>query len=325
MFLFFFTFYTQSMLSQQFYGENPLAHTYSIVAIDSATGDMGVAVQSHWFSVGTSIIWGKAGVGVVATQSFINPAYGPDGLALMEMGFTAKEALDLLINKDAAKAVRQVGFLDANGNVSNYTGENCIENAGSIMGDGYAIQANLMASDKVWPMMAKSFESSSGLPLAERLILALEAGQKEGGDLRGRQSAAILVVRAKSTGRVWEDRLVDLRVEDHPNPVQELKRLLKVHTAYTHMNQGDHALEAGDIPKAIKEYGAAEALIPDNVEMKYWHAVTMANLHRIDEALPLFKAAFHESENWRTVTRNLVKSHLLEVTKQELEQILTIK
>ncbi len=314
-----------SMYAQQFYGDNPFAHTFSIVAIDPETGDMGVAVQSHWFAVGTTVIWGEAGVGVVATQSFINPAYGPDGLALMKMGFSAKEALKILVEKDEAKAVRQLAFLDATGNVSNYTGENCIDYAGSVLGDGYSIQANLMSSEQVWPMMAKAFEESKGMPLAERLVLALEAGQKAGGDLRGRQSASILVVRAKSTGKIWQDRLVDLRVEDHPNPVQELKRLVKVHTAYGHMNSGDQALESGDIPKAIEEYGMAEKLIPDNVEMKYWHAVTLANLHRLDEALPLFEIAFHESDNWRIVTRNLIKSNLLEISPKELDEILSIQ
>ena len=243
----------------------------------------------------------------------------------MKMGFSAKEALNMLIEKDNGKAVRQVAFLDANGKVANYTGANCIDYAGGQTGDGYSVQANLMASDQVWPMMAKAFEASKGLPLAERLVLALEAGQKEGGDLRGRQSASILVVRAKSTGKIWQDRLVDLRVEDHPNPIQELKRLVKVHTAYNHMNKGDHALENGDIPKAIEEYGAAEKLIPENVEMKYWHAVTMANLHRMEEALPLFKLAFHESENWRIITRHLVKSKILEVKKKELDSILAIQ
>lgn len=314
-----------SMNAQQFYGDNPFAHTFSIVAIDPETGDMGVAVQSHWFAVGTTVIWGEAGVGVIATQSFINPAYGPDGLALMKMGFSAKEALNMLIAKDDAKAVRQVAFLDAKGTVSNYTGANCIAYAGSQTGDGYSIQANLMASDQVWPMMAKAFEGSKGMPLAERLVAALEAGQKAGGDLRGRQSASILIVRAKPTGKIWQDRLVDLRVEDHPNPVQELKRLVKVHTAYNHMNKGDHALENGDISKAIEEYGTAERLIPDNVEMKYWHAVTLANLHRMSEALPLFKIAFDVNENWRTVTRNIAKCGILEVEEKDLMRILEIE
>ncbi len=312
------------MNAQNFYGDNPLAHTFSIVAIDPETGDMGVAVQSHWFSVGTSVIWGEAGVGVVATQSFINPAYGPNGLELMKMGFTAEEALDMLIKKDGARDVRQVAFLDASGAVANYTGSGCIQYAGSKKGRGYSIQANLMASDQVWPMMARAFEGSEGQPLAERLIAALEAGQKAGGDLRGRQSAAILVVKAKSTGKVWEDRLVDLRVEDHPNPIQELKRLLKVHTAYTHMNNGDHALESGDITKAIEEYGMAEKLIPDNVEMKYWHAVTLANLHRMEAALPLFKIAFDENKNWRTVTRHIAQCGILEIGSEDLERILEL-
>jgi uncharacterized Ntn-hydrolase superfamily protein len=308
--------------AQQAYGDNPLVHTYSIVAIDQETGEMGVAVQSHWFSVGSIVIWGEAGVGVVATQSFVNPAYGPNGLKLMKMGFNAKEALDMLLKKDNAREVRQVAFLDAKGNVSAHTGANCIDFAGNQQGDGYSVQANLMASDQVWPKMANAFEASKGKPLAERLIAALESAQSVGGDLRGKQSAAILIVAPKSTGQPWVDRIVDLRVEDHPTPVKELKRLVKVHTAYTHMNNGDLAIEHNDIPKALKEYSAAEALFPDNIEMKYWHAVSLANLGRIDEAIPMFNKTFKASPNWKTVTKNIVKSGILTVSKEDLTRIL---
>ncbi|KAA3625956.1 MAG: DUF1028 domain-containing protein, partial [Bacteroidetes bacterium] len=250
---------TSKNMAQQPFGNEPLVHTYSIVAMDPETGEMGAAVQSHWFSVGSIVIWGEAGVGVVATQSFVNPAYGPNGIALMKMGFSADEALKMLLKKDEAREVRQVAFLDAKGNVSAHTGSNCIDYAGDQQGAFYSVQANLMESEKVWPMMAKAFEDSKGKPLAERLVLALEAAQEAGGDLRGKQSAAILVVAPEATGNSWIDRRVDLRVEDHPTPVKELRRLLKVHTAYTHMNNGDLAIEHGDVDKALKEYSAAEA------------------------------------------------------------------
>lgn len=312
-----------SMSAQKIYGENPLVHTYSIVAIDHETGEMGVAVQSHWFSVGSIVAWGEAGVGVVATQSFVNPAYGPDGLQLMKMGFSAEEALQMLLKKDEGSQVRQVAFLDVKGNVAGHTGSNCIDFAGDIQGDGYSVQANLMENDKVWPEMAKAFENSKGKPLAERLVLALEAAQDVGGDLRGKQSAAILVVGAESTGQPWVDRKVDLRVEDHPTPVKELKRLLKVHTAYTHMNNGDLAIEHGDIPKALAEYGAAQEMFPDNVEMKYWHAVSLANLGRVEESLPIFEKTFKASENWKVVTKHIVKSGILTVSEADLKRILS--
>ncbi len=290
--------------------------------MDPETGEMGAAVQSHWFSVGTIVIWGEAEVGVVATQSFVNPAYGPNGLALMKMGFSAEEALNMLLKKDEAREVRQVAFLDTKGNVAAHTGNNCIDFAGDQQGEFYSVQANLMESEKVWPMMAKAFEGSKEKPLAERLILALEAAQEAGGDLRGKQSAAILVVGPEATGNSWIDRKVDLRVEDHPTPVKELRRLLKVHTAYTHMNNGDLAIEHGDVDKALKEYSAAEAMFPDNIEMKYWHAVSLANVGKVEDALPLFQTCFKASDNWKTVTRNIVKSGILIVSEKDLKKIL---
>ncbi len=308
--------------AQNPFGKNPLVHTYSIVAIDANTGDMGVAVQSHWFSVGTLVTWGKAGVGVVATQSFVNPAFGPQGLNLMEMGFDAPDALQFLIDHDEGKDFRQVALLDANGKVSAFTGSLCIEAAGHHVGKGYSVQANLMDNSSVWPVMARKFEETAGMPLAERLLASLQAAEKAGGDIRGKQSAAILVVRANSTGKVWEDNLVDLRVDDHTNPLQELERLLKVHRAYEHMNRGDLAVEKGDIQSAMDAYGTAESMFPHNAEMKYWHAIALANAGKITEALPLFKQVFSMDQNWRKLTPRLIKNKLLVVSEESLADIL---
>ncbi len=310
--------------AQNFYSENPLVATYSIVARDPETGEMGVAVQSHWFSVGSIVTWGEAGVGVVATQSFVNPAFGPEGLKLLKSGMTAPEVVDKLIAEDEGRDVRQLAIMDVNGNVKSYTGKDCIQGAGNIIGENYSVQANLMLNDKIWDAMSESFENSTG-PLAERLIAALEAAQNAGGDIRGKQSAAILVVRGKSTGKVWEDRLIDLRVEDDPHPVQELKRLLKLHRAYDHMNAGDLAVEKGNMELAMKEYTTAENMFPDNEEMKYWTAVTLANNKRLDEALPIFTEVFRENENWRILTPRLIDNNMLEVTKEELDKILSLK
>ena len=310
--------------AQNFYSENPLVATYSIVARDPETGEMGVAVQSHWFSVGSIVTWGEAGVGVVATQSFVNPAFGPEGLKLLKSGMTAPEVVDKLIAEDEGRDVRQLAILDVNGNVKSYTGKNCIQGAGNIMGKNYSVQANLMLNDKIWGAMSESFENSTG-PLAERLVAALEAAQNAGGDIRGKQSAAILVVRGKSTGKVWEDRLIDLRVEDSPTPLLELKRLLKLHRAYDHMNAGDLAVEKGNMELAMKEYTTAENMFPDNEEMKYWTAVTLANNKRLDEALPIFAEVFRKNENWRTLTPRLIDNNMLEVTKEELDKILSLK
>lgn len=311
---------SSSGITQRFNG-NPLVHTYSIVAVDSVTGEIGAAVQSHWFSVGSNVIWAEAGVGAVATQSFINPAYGPKGLTLMIQGKMPEEALKILLNKDDGREFRQVAFIDAKGNSVAHTGSFCIEGAGHVYGRYYSAQANLMLKNTVWNAMEIAFKKTQG-PLAERLVAVLEAAENEGGDIRGRQSAAILVVRAQSTGKIWEDRLVDLRVEDHPEPIAEIKRLLKVHRAYEHMNAGDLAIEKEDEAAALREYSAAEKLQPENLEMKYWHAVSLVNIGKFDEALPLFKMVFADDPNWKTLTPRLLKNDILKIDEEGLQKIL---
>jgi uncharacterized Ntn-hydrolase superfamily protein len=309
--------------AQNFYSDNPLVATYSIVARDPETDEMGVAVQSHWFSVGSIVSWGEAGVGVVATQSFVNPAFGPDGLELLKSGMTAEQVVDKLIAEDEGRDVRQLAIIDVNGNVKSYTGKNCIPGAGNIVGENYSVQANLMLNDKVPAAMSKAFEESKG-PLAERLMAALFAAEKVGGDIRGKQSAAILVVKGKSTGKVWEDRLIDLRVEDDPYPLDKLDRLLKIHRAYGHMNAGDLAVEHGDMELAMKEYSAAEKMFPDNEEMKFWHATTLVNNGDLEGSLPLFKDVFKKNGNWKILTPRLFSIGLLNVNKEQLQKILSV-
>lgn len=311
------------MFAQKTFYSEPLAHTYSIVARDPDTGEMGVAVQSHWFSVGSIVAWGEAGVGVIATQSFVNVSFGPRGLALLKRDKTAQQVVEALIASDEGRDVRQLAVLSANGSVDAYTGKNCIPDAGHYVGENFSVQANLMLNDKVWSAMTEAFESTEG-PLAERMIAALEAAQEVGGDIRGKQSASILIVRGESTGNVWEDRLVDLRVEDHKHPVKELKRLLKVHRAYEHMNDGDLAVEHGDMELAMNEYSAAEEMFPDNEEMKYWHAVTLVNNNRLDDALPLFATVFEKNENWKILTPRLIPVGLLKVNDKQLKKILSV-
>jgi len=307
---------------QSFYSNEPLAHTYSIVARDTVTGEMGVAVQSHWYSVGTIVSWGEAGIGVIATQSFVNPSFGPRGLALLKQGLNAQQVLNLLIETDEGKDVRQLAVLDSKGNVAAHTGINCIQDAGHIVGNNYSVQANLMLNDKIWNAMSIDFENSKGA-LEDRLMLALEAAERVGGDIRGKQSAAILVVKSKSTDQTWLDRKVDIRIDDHPEPLKELRRILKVHKAYDHMNKGDVAIEHNDMDLAMKEYSAAEKLFPDNEEMQYWRAVTLTNIGKIDEALPIFKSVFQKNNNWATLTPRLLKSKLLLVDKKTLNKILS--
>lgn len=313
--------------AQTFFKE-PFAHTFSIVARDPVTGEMGVAVQSHWFSVGSIVSWGEAGVGVVATQSFVNPSFGIRGLELLKSGKSPQEAVDELIANDEGRDVRQLAILDTKGRSASYTGKNCIQDAGNIAKVNYSVQANMMLTDKVWSAMAESFEStesteSSNIPLAERMIAALEAGQNAGGDIRGKQSASILIVKGESTGKVWEDRLIDLRVEDNPEPIAELKRLLKVYRAYEHMNKGDVEVEKNNMELAMKEYSAAEEMFPDNLEMKYWHAVTLISNGNPESALPIFKEVFSKDPNWKTLTERLPASGLLK--EKDLKIILEMK
>lgn len=310
-----------SLDAQQYKSESPFAHTYSIVAFDPKTGDMGVAVQSHWFSVGTIVSWGEAGVGVVATQSFVNPSFGPRGLEMLKQGKVPQQVVDELIASDEGRDFRQLAVLDANGNASSFTGKNCIQPAGNLVGNGFSVQANLMSNDKIWPAMAEAFKNSNG-PLAERMLAALEAAENAGGDVRGRQSAALLVVRGKSTGKIWEDKLIDLRIDDNPEPLIELKRLLKVHRAYEHMNNGDLAVEKNDMEKAMLEYSTAMKMFPNNLEMKYWTAIALVNKGKMDEALPMLKNIFTKDKNWKELTPRLIPNGLLNVDEQQLAEIM---
>ncbi|MFN8458792.1 MAG: DUF1028 domain-containing protein [Anaerolineae bacterium] len=300
---------------------SPLAHTYSIVARDPATGDMGVAVQSHWFSVGSLVTWAEAGVGAIATQAFVNASFGPHGLELLRLGLSAPEAVNTLIAADDGREVRQLAIVDSQGQVAAHTGRNCIPAAGHHLGDNYAVQANLMLNEQVWPAMAAAFESSRG-PLAERLVATLAAAQAVGGDIRGQQSAALLVVSGVSTGEIWQDRLIELRIEDHPQPVTELQRLLQIHRAYEYMNRGDEAMERNDVAGALEAYRLAEALYSDNPEMKFWHAVSLANAGQVKAALPMFQEIFSQDRLWASLLARLPAVGLLRITPGDLATIL---
>ncbi|HUP49734.1 MAG TPA: DUF1028 domain-containing protein [Thermoanaerobaculia bacterium] len=327
--------------------------TYSIVARDPQTGQMGVAVQSHWFSVGPIVAWAEAGVGAVATQSFVDPAYGKLGIELLRAGKSAQDALRALLAGDSACEVRQVAFVDAGGNVATFTGARNIIAAGGIAGAmtgepvtvgcgaaggtlragrEFAVQANLMANDKVWPAMAKAYEGTRG-DLAERMLAALDAAEAVGGDIRGKQSAALVVVSATSSGKPWYDRLFDVRVDDHPQPLVELRRLVTVQRAYNHMNAGDLAVEKKDHVAALREYSAAARLaattpgVPQSrqAEMLYWHAVALVSMNRLEEALPLFAKAFRLQPSWRELTPRLRASGLLPDDQTVIDRIVSQK
>lgn len=310
--------------AQVYLQKNPLAHTYSIVARDPNTGEMAVGVQSHWFSVGTSVSWGEAGVGVVATQSFTNKSFGLRGLKLLKEGKTAQEALDILLGADEGEAFRQVAILDNQGNVATHTGSKNIQFAGHYQGDNFSVQANMMLTDKVWPAMAEAYEKNKDLPLAERVMATLHAAQAEGGDIRGKQSAALLVVKGEQVENAWEDPMIDLRVDDNTEPLKELSRLLKVYRAYQHMNSGDLAVEKNNMELAMKEYSAAEEMFPNNFEMKYWKAVTLANNGDYKTAIPIFKLVFDYDKNWKELTKRLPEVGLLNVDKSFYEKLLKL-
>jgi len=302
--------------------------TYSIVARDKATGQLGVAVQSHWFSVGPIVPWAEAGVGAVATQSLVNVSYGPRGLDLMRAGHSADEALRQLTLEDNAEFYRQVAMVDARGRVAVHTGRKCIPEAQHECrmapdGSAFACQANMMAKKGVPQAMAAAFEASQG-DLASRMLAALEAAEAAGGDIRGRQSAALVVVSGERSSEPWKGTLVELRVEDDPEPLKELSRLLALHRAYQEMNEGDLALEHGDVEGALRRYHAAMALAPDHAEMVFWSAVALANAGRVEESLPLFARAYGKGEQWRELARRLPGVDLLSAPPEAIERILAV-
>lgn len=299
----------------------PLAHTYSIVARDETTGEMAVGVQSHWFSVGTAVPWLEAGVGAIATQSFVDKSYGPKALALLKQGFTAQQALDSLTKSDAGREVRQVAIIDNKGNVAAHTGAKCIQYASHITGVNFSVQSNMMLGSKVCESMKAAFEKSKGKPIVERVLLALEAAENAGGDIRGKQSAALMVVGG-TTVETWNNKIVDLRVDDNQLPLKELRRLYAVHLAYQHMNNGDLAVEKNDMQLAMKEYNAAMKLFPTNLEMQYWTAITLANNKQVDKAILLLQKIYAKDKNWRELTKRLKPVGLLNVSEAEYKKLI---
>jgi uncharacterized Ntn-hydrolase superfamily protein len=283
---------------------DPLVHTYSIVARDPATGQLGVAVQSHYFSVGSVVTWAEAGVGAVASQAMADPAYGKLGLDLMRARKSAPDALAGLLAADPMREVRQVAMVDPLGRVAAHTGSSTIPEAGHIVGDGFSVQANVMLKNMVWPAMAEAYRSAKG-DLVDRFLAALDAAEAEGGDIRGRQSAAILIVNAKSTGRPWIDTIFDLRVDDAPEPLVEIRRLVAVRRAFIHMRLGNEAAGRGDLEAAEREFTAAERLIGDNLEMRYWHGIALLGLGKIDDGLAILREVGSRDRNWIELTLRL--------------------
>jgi uncharacterized Ntn-hydrolase superfamily protein len=275
--------------------------TYSIVARDPATGELGAAVQSHWFSVGSLCIWARPGVGAVATQSVVEPAHGPNALDRMAGGDDAEAALEQVLSTDPLASVRQVGVVDALDGVAVHTGEDCILAAGHAVGEHWSCQANMMERDTVPRAMSAAFAAAEG-SLGERLMLALEAAQAEGGDVRGQQSAAMLVV--PSEGEPWRAR-TDLRVEDHPDPLGELRRLLALQRAYELAGEGDELLAAGRNDEAGDRYQAAQALAPGADELQFWAGLAMAQAGDLEAGVELVRRAAEVHPNWLLLLERL--------------------
>jgi uncharacterized Ntn-hydrolase superfamily protein len=297
--------------------------TYSIVARDEETGQLGVAVQSHYFQVGPVVPWALAGVGAVATQSMVNVSFGPLGVEYMRLGYSAEQALKALLAGDSQPASRQVALVDASGGVAVHTGSKCIPAAGHRIGKAFSCQANLMEKDTVWDAMADAYTSTTA-PLAERMMAALDAAEEEGGDIRGQQSAAMLVVTGKPTGRAWEDRIIDLRVEDAPEPLTELRRLLRVKRAYMELGAVEPWDTTADKAGALERLREATRLAPEMVEIQFWAGLSVAEGGQLDEGCALMARAVAKDRRWietlhRLVAVDRLKPELATKVEERLE------
>jgi uncharacterized Ntn-hydrolase superfamily protein len=295
--------------------------TYSIVARDPETGQLGGAVQSHWFAAGDLVIWAEPAVGAVATQALVEVSHGPEGLALMREGKRASEALAERVAADEGRDVRQIGVVDASGRVGAHTGANCIAEAGHRTGDGYTCQANMMMNDTVWDAMAEAYEKSDG-DLVHRLLDALDAAEAEGGDVRGRQAAGIYVVKPEPSGKPWEDVIVNVRVDDHSEPLPELRRLVDLKFAYDRLDAAEKLELAGDLDGAFAEQRRALADFPDSAEIAFWTATSLAAHGRIDEARGTIRTAFEAYHGWEVLLRRLVRDGYLDFAPDTLEALL---
>lgn len=309
----------------------PIAHTYSIVAYDPENNQFGVAVQTHFFNVGTVVGWAEPGIGVVATQSMTDPSYGPLGLAFMRAGKTAEQSLNGLLASDPKADIRQVAMVDIKGNVATHTGSKCIPQAGHTQGENYSVQANLMLKDTVWDAMAHAYENTSG-DITERMMAALEAAESEGGDIRGKQSAALLVVSSQLSPSPWNERVFDLRVEDNPEPLKELRRLLSISQAYKYSDEASEILSEENLDQSKLELANKkfQMLIqtPEmagNPELVFWYAVNLVTAQQLESALPLFKEVFDTNPLWRDLVPRLVQAEIIPDDANLIKQIIEVK
>jgi uncharacterized Ntn-hydrolase superfamily protein len=295
--------------------------TYSIVARDPETGRFGIAVQSHYLGVGPVVPWLEAGVGAVATQARVNTSFGPIGLELLRAGRSADEVLAALVASDAMAAHRQFGVVDASGAAAAYTGSQAIPAAGHLVSDGFTVQGNLLERDTCWPAMAAAYEAalSEGAPFVERLLRALEAAEREGGDVRGRQSAAIQVVDGTLHPSAWRGRIMDLRIEDHPDPVPELRRIVTMQLAYDMTDDEGDAARAG--MTAEERYARAREMAPGAYELAFWRGIELAVAGDLNAARRELDIAFAADDRWRTTLRHLADAGREGVTVELAAQL----
>jgi uncharacterized Ntn-hydrolase superfamily protein len=296
--------------------------TYSIVARDPETGRFGVAVQSHYLGVGPVVPWLEAGVGAVATQASVNVAFGPIGLEMLRAGMSAEETVAAVLAGDQNPQLRQLGAVDAQGRAAAHTGSETIPAAGHLVRDGFTVQGNLLRNDTCWPAMAGAYEAglAEGVPFVERLLRAMEAAEGEGGDVRGRQSAAIMVVDAQLQQAAWRGRLLDMRIEDHPDPVPELRRIVTLQLAYDLLNDEGDAAKSG--MNAEDRYAEARRMAPNAYELVFWRALELATAGNVDGARREMAIAVRANESWRRTLEHLAQAGREGVTPELAAQLL---
>ncbi len=296
--------------------------TYSIVARDPETGRFGVAVQSHYLGVGPVVPWLEAGVGAVATQASVNISFGPIGLELLRAGRSATEVVAALVASDAEAQVRQLGVVDAQGGAAAHTGTDCIPACGHLVGEGFSVQGNLLERDSCWPAMAAAYRSAlaEGVPFVERLLRAMEAAEAEGGDVRGRQSAAIMIVSCDLQQADWRGRLMDMRIEDHPDPVPELRRIVTMQLAYNLLDDEGDAARAGQ--SGAERYDLARQMSPEAYELVFWRGVELATGGDVTAGRRELQIAFAADPRWRTTLEHLAAAGREGVTPELAKQLL---
>lgn len=297
--------------------------TYSIVARDPQTGRFGVAVQSHYLGVGPVVPWLEAGVGAVATQASVNISFGPLGLELLRAGRSAAEVVAALVASDPQAQVRQLGVVDARGQAAAHTGADCIPACGHLVGDGFTVQGNLLERDTCWPAMAAAYQSAlaEGAPFEERLLRAMEAAEAEGGDVRGRQSAALMVVSADLQPAAWRGRVMDMRIEDHPDPVPELRRIVTMQLAYNQLDEEGDSARAGHGP--AERYDLARRMAPDAYELVFWRGVELATGGDVEGGRRELQIAFAADRRWRTTLEHLAAGGREGVTQELATELLS--